>query len=171
MINIRSEKPEDFQAIYEVNRQVFQGEAEAKLVNNLRKTKGFISQLSLVAEKDGRVVGHILFSVIHINTSADKIPVLALAPMAVLPQYQNNGIGTQLVKEGLKRCKDLGHKAIVVVGHKNYYPRFGFTPAKEKGLRLPFDAPDEAFMICEVEPKFLDRATGVIEYPPEFADV
>lgn len=171
MITVRSETPEDFQAIYELNKQAFNGEAEATLINNLRNTKGFIPELSLVALKDDLLVGHILFSLIHIKTDTDKVPVLALAPMAVLPEYQRRGIGTEMVKKGLEKCKDLSYKAIVVVGHPEYYPRFGFVPAREKGLRLPFDAPDEAFMVYEITPDCLAGNTGVIEYPPEFADV
>lgn len=170
MVNVRSEEPSDYQKIYEINKIAFGGEVEARLVNNLRKTKGFIPQLSLVAEKDGKVVGHILFSIIHINTGADNIPVLALAPMAVLPEYQKQGIGSLLIKEGLIKCKELGHKIVVLVGHPNYYPRFGFTPANERGLKLPFEAPEESFMVYEIIPNSLAGITGTIEYPPEFAE-
>lgn len=170
MTTVRSEKPEDYQKIYQINKVAFEGEVEAQLVNNLRKTKGFIPELSLVAEKDGEIVGHILFSIIHINTNTGNIPVLALAPMAVLPEYQKQGIGSLLIKEGLKKCKKLGHKIVVLVGHSDYYPRFGFTPAKERGLKLPFDAPDEAFLVYEIIPNSLAGITGTIEYPPEFAE-
>jgi putative acetyltransferase len=170
MIFVRPEKPEDYQTIYDLNKKAFDGEVEARLVNNLRKTKGFIPELSLVAEKDGKVVGHILFSIIHINTGTDNIPVLALAPMAVLPEYQKQGIGSLMIKEGLKKCNKLGYKIVTLVGHSDYYPRFGFTPAKEKGLKLPFDAPDEAFMAHEIIPNSLTGITGTIEYPPEFAE-
>ncbi len=170
MVVVRSEEPSDYQKIYEINKIAFGGEVEARLVNNLRKTKGFIPQLSLVAEKDGKVVGHILFSIIHINTGEDNIPVLALAPMAVLPEYQKQGIGSLMIKEGLKKSKELGYKIVVLVGHPDYYPRFGFVPAKEKGLKLPFDAPDEAFMVYEIIPNSLVGISGTIEYPPEFAE-
>ncbi len=137
-------------------------------MDNLRGTPGFIPELSLVAESDGRVVGHILFSIVHIQSDAVRTPVLALAPMAVRPDCQNQGIGSLLVREGLERCKALGHEAVILVGHANYYPRFGFTPAGEKGLRLPFDAPDEAFMALELVPGALNGVTGTVEYPPEF---
>lgn len=171
MITIRSEKPEDFQAIYEINKQAFNGESEAKLVNNLRNTNGFIPGLSLVALKNDELVGHILFSIIYIKTDTDNVPILALAPMAVLPEYQRSGIGAEMLKKGLKRCKSLRYKAIVVLGHPEYYSSFEFVPAKDKGLKLPFDAPDEAFMVYEITPNSLAGATGVIEYPPEFADM
>ncbi|MFA6446250.1 MAG: N-acetyltransferase [Candidatus Paceibacterota bacterium] len=170
MILVRPEKPEDYHTIYALNKKAFDGEVESRLVNNLRKTKGFIPELSLVAEKDGKVVGHILFSVVHINTGIDNVPVLALAPMAVLPEYQKQGIGSLLVKEGLSKCKESGNKAVVLVGHSDYYPRFGFIEAGDKGLKLPFDAPKEAFMVYEIIPDSLTGITGTIEYPPEFAE-
>lgn len=170
MISIRSEKPEDYKSIYDLNKLAFNGEVEAKLVNNLRETKGFVPELSLVAIKDGEVVGHILFSIIHIQTDTNKIPVLALAPMAVLPKHQKQGIGSMLVGEGLKKCKELGYKAVILVGHPDYYPRFGFTHAKEKGLKLPFDAPDEAFMVYEIIHQALEGIKGMVVYPPEFAE-
>lgn len=170
MIVVRSEKPEDYQNIYEINKVAFGGEVEARLVNNLRKTKWFIPELSLVAEKEGKIVGHILFSVIHRKTDSNRIPVLALAPMAVLPDYQKQGIGSLMIKEGLKKCKKLGYKIVVLVGHPDYYPRFGFVKASEKGLKLPFDAPDEAFMVNEIIPNSLTGIIGTIEYPPEFAE-
>lgn len=170
MVSVRSEKPEDYQSIYNVNKLAFNGEVEAKLVNNLRKTKGFIPELSLVATKNNVIVGHILFSKINIKTNKGDVSVLALAPMAVLPDCQKQGIGSFLIKEGLRKCKKLGYKAIILVGHPDYYPRFGFTPAKEKGLKLPFPAPDEAFMVYEIIPDSLKDIEGTIEYPPEFAE-
>lgn len=169
-MSIRSEKPEDYQSIYNVNKLAFKGEVEAKLVDNLRKTKGFIPELSLVAIKDGEVIGHILFSVIHIQTNSKSVPVLGLAPMAVLPKHQKQGIGSTMVREGLTICKELGYKAVILVGHPDYYPRFGFSPAKEKGLKLPFDAPDEAFMVFEIIPQALAGIKGTVVYPSEFAE-
>lgn len=169
MITIRSEISEDYNKIYEINKQAFGGEVEARLVNNLRRTEGFIPQLSLVAIKDGKIVGHILFSIVHIQTGAKKVPILALAPMAVLPKYQNQGIGSSLVKEGLRKCKDMKFQAVVLVGHPEYYPRFGFTPANKKGLKLPFEAPSDAFMVYELVPDALKGVDGTIVYPAEFA--
>jgi putative acetyltransferase len=170
MVSIRPEKSEDCQSIYNVNKLAFNGEVEAKLVNNLRKTKGFIPELSLVAIKGDEVIGHILFSIIHIQTDTKNIPVLALAPMAVLPKHQKQGIGSMLVREGLTKCKDLGYGVVILVGHPDYYPRFGFTPARKKGLKLPFDAPNEAFMVYEIIPQALMGIKGTVVYPPEFAE-
>jgi len=170
MITIRSEISDDYNKIYEINKKAFGGEVEARLVNNLRRTKGFIPQLSLIAIKNKIIVGHILFSIVHIQTDDKMVPILALAPMAVLPKYQNQGIGSLLVKEGLRKCKKMKFQAVVLVGHPEYYPRFGFTPANEKGLKLPFDAPSEAFMIYELVPGALKGLSGTIVYPPEFAE-
>ena len=170
MLSIRSEKPEDYQSIYRVNELAFNGNVEAKLVNNLRKTKGFVPELSLVAIIDGEIVGHILFSIIHVQAETINVPVLSLAPMAILPKYQKQGIGSKLVREGLKKCKELKYKAVILVGHPNYYPRFGFSTAKEKGLKLPFEAPREAFMVYEIIPHALEGIKGLVIYPPEFAE-
>jgi len=170
MLTIRPEQTDDHEAITEVNLAAFDGETEARLVENLRKTSAFIPELSLVAVLDGRVVGHILLSIVHIARDSERIPVISLAPMAVLPVHQNQGIGSLLVRAGLEKCRELGHSVVVLVGHPNYYPRFGFTPAGAQGLRLPFETPDEAFMVCELEPGALDRISGEIIYPPEFSE-
>ncbi len=170
MLRVRPERPADRQVIHEINKAAFGGEVEARLVDNLRGTPSFIPALSLVAEKDGEVVGHILFSIVHITLGAARLPVLALAPMAVTPELQNQGIGSLLVREGLARCKALGHKAVVLLGHAKYYPRFGFAPAGAMGLRLPFEAPDEAFMALELIPRALQGIKGMIEYPPAFSE-
>lgn len=170
MVTIRSEIWDDYDKIYEINKQAFDGEVEARLVNNLRKTEGFVPQLSLIAIKNNEIVGHILFSIIHIQKGDNKVPILALAPMAVLPKYQNQGIGSSLVKEGLRKCKETKFQAVVLVGHPEYYPRFGFTPANKKGLKLPFEAPNNAFMVYELVPGALRGVSGTIVYPAEFTD-
>ncbi|MEI9477878.1 MAG: N-acetyltransferase [Deltaproteobacteria bacterium] len=112
-----------------------------------------------------------LFSPIAIQMGHSNLPALALAPMAVRPEYQNQGIGSELVRHGLRQCRDLGHKVIVVVGHPEYYPRFGFSLARAKGLEAPFPVPDEAFLVLELVPDALEGIKGVVNYPPEFADV
>lgn len=170
MVMIRAEKNEDIAAIHSVNCQAFGQEEEAILVQRIRESSGFIPELSLVAVKGSQVVGHILFSQIQIETSAENVTVLSLAPMAVLPEFQNSGIGSQLVREGLKKCREMGHTIVVVIGHPQYYPRFGFVPARKKGLDLPFAVPDEAFMVCELAPDALEGIKGMVKYPPEFAE-
>ena len=171
MVMIRAEKREDIDAIHLVNRLAFGLEDEAFLVRRIRESSGFIPELSLVAEKDSRVVGHILFSRIHIETSAGDVKALSLAPMAVLPVFQNSGIGSQLVRIGLERCRELGNTIVVVIGHPEYYPRFGFVPARKEGLDLQFPVPDEAFMVCKLAPDALEGIKGMVKYPPEFEDV
>jgi putative acetyltransferase len=171
LITIRPERQEDYTAIGEVNRVAFGRETEARLVENLRRSSNFIPELSLVAVKDGSVVGHILFSPIAIQMGDGSLPALALAPLAVRPEYQNQGVGSELVRHGLKQCQDLGHKVIVVVGHPEYYPRFGFSYARAKGLEATFPVPDEAFLVLELVPGALNEITGMVIYPPEFSGV
>lgn len=168
---IRAETAKDADAVRKLNKKAFKGNSESKLVDALRGSDGFIPGLSLVAEKGGKVVGHILFSPVRIKGLNGAAPALALAPMAVLPGYQNQGIGSELVKFGLNECRKTGHKIIVVVGHPEYYPRFGFVKAGEKGLKLPFEAPDEVFMALELSPGALNDVSGTIEYPKEFHEV
>ncbi|MDH4218068.1 MAG: N-acetyltransferase [Candidatus Aminicenantes bacterium] len=168
MIIIRSEKNQDIEAIHEVNRLAFGQEDEGLLIQRIRSSSHFIPDLSLVAVKDGHLVGHILFSRIEIECQHGNKPVLSLAPMAVHPEFQNQGIGSKLVRDGLKRCKNLGHEIVIVIGHPAYYPRFGFAPAREKGLDAPFPVPDEAFMVLELVPDALERVKGMVKYPSAF---
>lgn len=165
---IRAEKSEDIQAIHSLNRQAFGQEDEALLVQRIRESPGFIPELSLAAVKNSRLVGHILFSRIHIQTPRRDVAALSLAPMAVLPEFQNQGIGSELVREGLKKCREMDHKIVVVIGHPRFYPRFGFLPARKKGLDLDFPVPDEGFMVCELAPGALEGVAGKVVYPPAF---
>jgi len=165
---IGPETVEHHAAIHEVNLLAFGQEDEARLVESLRQSEDFIAELSLVAVEDGRVIGHILFSPIIIETGEAAIPALSLAPMAVRPEFQNRGIGSELVRQGLKECQRLGHKVVVVIGHPTYYPRFGFSSASAKGLESPFQVPDEAFMVIQLVPGALDAISGMIRFPPAF---
>jgi len=168
MIIIRSEKPEDFKAIYEINKEVFDSEVEAQLIEKIRRSDNFIPELSLVAEKDSKVVGHILFSRAKIKETI----ILILAPMTVLPEFQKQGIGSSLIKEGLKIGKDLDYPLVVLVGHPNYYPRFGFIPARAEGLEssLSMPVPDEAFMVYELKENALKKIKGMVEFPLYFEE-
>ena len=168
---IRPEHPDDHASIEEVNRLAFGQDDEARLVAKLRLADGFDPALSLVAVRDGKVVGHILFSPIRIDTDRGDVPALALAPMAVLPDLQRRGIGSDLVRVGLEACRRAGHVIVVVLGHAEYYPRFGFTPASGFGIRPPFPVPDEAFMASALAPDGLEGVGGVVRYPPPFDDV
>lgn len=168
MITIRPETAEDCAAIHEVTLLAFAQEKEAQLVEDLRGLPDFIPELSLVAVRAEHVIGHILFSPMAIETEKGAVPALSLAPLSVRPERQNQGVGSQLVREGLKRCQSLGHEVVVVVGHPDYYPRFGFSSARAKGLEAPFEVPDEAFLVLELAPGALDGVAGVIKYPPAY---
>jgi putative acetyltransferase len=134
---IRPEQKEDFSAIGQVNRLAFGTDAEANLVNALRKSNTDI--ISLVAECDDKIVGHILFSEVHIDGHCPDIRLLGLAPVGVLPEYQGHGIGSRLVKEGIKVCRHAGYAAMVVLGHAQFYPRFGFKPSVNFNITSEFD--------------------------------
>ena len=171
MLTIRAEKNGDYAAVYEVHSLAFSRPNEAKLVETVRESVNFIPQLSLVAVKVDKVVGHLLFSPLVIQTKTNEIPALVLAPLAVHPEFQKQGIGLELVRQGLNVCVELGHKAVIVIGHPTYYPRFGFSPARARGLKAPFPVPDEAFMVLELVPGILNRISGVIKFPTAFAGV
>lgn len=168
MCTIRPETPADFAAVCEINRQAFGREVEVRLVERLRESPGHIPELSLVAERDGAVVGHILFSPIAIEMGAGRVPTLMLAPLAVRPEHQRQGIGSQLVRAGLEACARLGHTSVIVVGHGSYYPRFGFVRARPHGLETAFECPDEAFMLIELVPGALDGVRGTIRLSAAF---
>ena len=170
MITIRPESLTEYADIFEVDRLAFGQDNEAKLVENIRQLPNFNSDLSLVAIASDRLVGHILFSEITIASPQGDITALALAPLAVLPQLQNRGIGSQLVREGLKQCQ-LGYKVVMVLGHPHFYTRFGFAPAVNKGLRSPFPVPDEAFMVLELIPGALTGTSGMVKYSSPFDHV
>jgi predicted N-acetyltransferase YhbS len=168
---IRPEMIDDYASITEVNDLAFGQKNEGQLILRLRGTKKFIPELSLVAEIDSRIVGHILFYPIEIKSDDRVFPSLALAPMAVLPEYRKQGIGSKLIEEGLKRARRLGFKSVIVLGHAAYYPRFGFEPASRWGIRPPFEVPDDVFMALELVRDGLKNIKGTVEYPKEFNDV
>jgi predicted N-acetyltransferase YhbS len=167
-ILIRSETEEDYEEITRLHDMAFKQTNEGKLVENLRKTPRFISELSLVAEYEDKIVGHILLYPIKINTNKRKCDSLALAPMSVHPDYQNKGIGGKLIKKGLKKAKELGFRSVIVLGHSEYYPRFGFKAASKWGIYAPFDVPDDVFFGIELTENALQNCSGTVEYPKEF---
>ena len=169
-LRIRAEAEGDYPRITEVNDLAFGQESEGHLVEKLRRTPEFLPGLSLVAEVNGRVVGHILFHPVTIESKAASHPSLALAPMSVVPEYQNQEIGSRLVREGLRLAKELGHNSVIVLGHADYYPRFGFQPASRWDIRSPFDVPDESFLAMELTPGALTGIEGPVRYPAEFLE-
>jgi putative acetyltransferase len=168
-ILVRTEQPKDVEAVRRVNVLAFGRASEGALVDALRGADGVT--LSLVAEVDGQVVGHILFSPVEIDRDGGHDVAVGLAPMAVLPDHQRHGIGSRLVRAGLERLRGAGHGAVVVLGHPDYYPRFGFTRASRFGLRWEVECPDEAFMALELREGFLGTRPGIIRYRPEFSAV
>jgi putative acetyltransferase len=164
-IIVRPESTADEDAIRHVNRLAFGQDEEARLVDALRD--GGYVRVSLVAEQAGQIVGHILFSDLPIITRAGTVPALALAPMAVLPELQNQGIGSALVQQGLETCRQQGHRVVVVLGHAHFYPRFGFSPKLAANLDSPFSGSD-SFMALELVPGALDGVVGRVQYPPPF---
>jgi putative acetyltransferase len=169
MLIVRNEKPEDFAAIHEVNEKAFGRPAEANLVDALR-ANGKVT-LSLVAVQDGKIVGHILFSPVTIESEKGTFAAVGLAPMAVLPEHQNQAVGSNLVRAGLDACRKSLHEIIVVLGHPAFYPRFGFAPASRHGIKSEYDVRDEVFMIMELREGALAGRSGVVKYQPEFNEV
>ena len=167
MIEIRREIEADHPQVFRLNELAFEGEGEPRLVDKLRAKP----HISLVAVDNGKIVGHIFFSGILIESADGSVwDTTGLAPMAVLPKYQNQGIGSQLVRAGLEACRDEGRDAVFVLGHANYYPKFGFEIARTKGFTCQFEAPDEYFMVLELVPDALSGKSGKITYPPEFSE-
>ena len=167
MITIRLEEIEDQKGIRRVNELAFGQAMEADLVDALRTNAH--PHISLVAIVEEGIVGHIFFSPVSIESESGTFTAMGLAPMSVLPEFQNQGVGSRLVDEGLKKCREMGHSVVVVLGHPNYYPRFGFIPAHLKGLRSEYDVPDDTFMVLELNENALAGRRGLVKYHPEFS--
>ena len=165
---IRSESPSDYIKIKRLNDMAFEQKLEGELIDNLRKRNEYFSELSLVAVSEGKIVGHILFFPVNIISGSKTVTTISLAPMAVIPELQNKGIGGELIIKGLQKCKDLGYRSVMVLGHPKYYPRFGFKKASFWNIKDPFGAPDEAMMAIELTEGSLDFGGGTIEFPSEY---
>jgi putative acetyltransferase len=177
---IRPERPADREVIRAVQEAAFERPNEADLVDALRReARPF---LSLVAERDGTIVGHICFTPVTIvpappasdrppdrDAGSDPARAMGLAPVAVVPSSQREGVGSSLVYRGLAECRRLGGEVVVVLGHPSYYPRFGFRAARPLGLTCEYLVPDEVFMALELQPGALARHTGLVRYHPVFA--
>lgn len=165
---IRQEDKGDYDEVYALVKEAFSNADhsdgnEHELVNALRKSDAFVPELSLVAEIDGELAGHILFTKVKIGEQE----ALALAPLAVLPKYQKKGVGTALIKEGHRIARDLGYGCSVVAGSENYYPKFGYEQREAYGIKAPFDLPPENFMVLALLGD-LSQYKGVVEYAKEF---
>lgn len=175
-IKIRQEVKKDYPKTEETVRKSFQNETmsdqqEHGLVKKLRASTAFIPELSLVAVDElDNIVGYILLTNNKIMTENGAIDSLSLAPLAVLPEVQNQGIGTQLMQEGIKRAKEKNYDSIIVLGHQKYYSKFGFKPADLWKIKAPFDVPAEAFMALELTDNALKNISGTVQYPAAFTD-
>ena len=168
MLEIRQENKEDYEEIYNLVKTAFETAEhsdgnEQNLVVALRDSNNFIPQLSLVAVQDNKIVGYILFTKIKIG----KYEELALAPLGILPEYQRQGIGKQLIEKGHQIAKKLGYHYSVVLGSQTYYPKSGYIPAIEYGIKAPFEVPNENFMAIKLN--HTDKEIiGIVEYAKEF---
>ena len=157
-IQIRETKSEDFNNIMIVEERAFGYVKEAQLTADLLKDNTAEPILSLLAFNGKEAIGHILFTRVYINEMDIKQPLMhILAPLAVIPEYQKQGIGGQLIKEGLRRLTELGTEMVFVLGHMDYYPKFGFIPgAQQIGFSAPYPIPSEysnAWMVQSLNPK------------------
>ena len=173
---IRKETPEDYARVIELTEEAFEtldisDHNEGKLVDKLRKAPTFIDELSLVAELNEQVVGHILFTPIVIDNGEEQFQSLVLAPVSVLPEFQKRGIGGQLIRVGHEKAKELGFQSAILLGHPEYYPRFGYKPASTWGIKTHYELPsDDVFMAVELTEGALTGVSGMVVFPPEFEE-
>jgi putative acetyltransferase len=168
-MEIRAEQLQDKQAIRQINLAAFRRSNEADLVDKLR---GVASTLSFVAVEFDRIIGHIFYSPVEIaRKQTNNLLTLGLAPIAVLPDHQRQGIGSLLIRHSLSECLRLGCQAVFVLGSPQYYSRFGFIAAKEKGLKCEYKVPDELFMVLELKSRALEGCSGIVKYRSEFQEV
>lgn len=168
-VTIRPEQPADAPAIQTLLARAFRTTDEMRLVEALRDQAD--PYLALVAERHGQVAGHIVFTAVGVGEAPRDGRLLGLAPMAVLPEFQKRGIGSALVREGLVACRAAGAEAVVVLGHEDYYPRFGFRPAADFGLWFRDDSFAPYLFALELADGALDGVTGEIQYHPAFSEV
>ncbi|ASW76255.1 GCN5 family acetyltransferase [Chryseobacterium piperi] len=170
---LRQERETDYPQVFKVVEQAFKDaehsdHQEQFLLEKLRKSEAFIPELSIVAEINDEVVGHILFTKLNIKNGLETFTSLALAPVSVQPEYQGKGIGSQLINHGHTVAKELGYQSVILIGHENYYPKFGYVKTSDFGIYFPFDLPEENGMAIELIQDGLKNIKGVVEYPKEF---
>lgn len=165
---IRREQPADYASVYHVVKNAFATAEhsdgnEQDLVNALRKSAAFIPELSLIAEENNKIIGHIMFTKLQIGNDI----ILALAPLSVVPEKQKQGVGAALIAEGHKKAKDLGYNYSVVLGSEKYYPKFGYLPAENFNIQPPFDVPKENFIALKLRDN-APKIAGIVKYAEEF---
>ncbi|MCW9132607.1 N-acetyltransferase [Bacillus paramycoides] len=173
METIRKEQKNDYRKTEEVVKQAFLNEefsdkTEHELVSRIRKCDAFIPELSIVAV-DKEIVGHIMLSKITIEQDGTSVESLALAPVSVAPSHQKKGIGRKLIIAALEKAKELGYESVIVLGHQDYYPKFGFKKASDWNIKAPFEVPDEVFMVMELREDALEGVEGVVQYSEAFS--
>lgn len=184
---VRPERSDDLTAIRDIHTLAFGRPDEAALVDAIRQTPDFIPELSLVAEADepvsshgSRIVGHILFTPVTVEPTETFKPfagereaskLLGLGPVSVRPRYQRRGIGGQLVQTGLAFSTSMEWPGVVVLGHPNWYPTFGFVPAVQFGLLPPFEVPEDVFLAMSLQPRGLSNMRGKVNYLPPFLNL
>ena len=166
LIEIREERPDDIAAVHEVNRRAFEQEQESNIIDALRTNRAAL--FSLVATVNERVIGHIMYSPVTIT---GNVKGAALGPMAVLPEYQRQGIGTKLIEAGNRKIKNGDYPFIIVVGHAEYYPRFGFRPASKYEIKCEWEVPDDVFMVLILDQAKMQGVSGLARYRHEFSTV
>lgn len=175
-ILMRQELVEDYSMTEGVVRRAFLNEEysdpkEHLLVRRIRESDSFIPELSMVAaNQNGEIVGHVLLSKIIIVEGNKSTDSLALAPVSVLPEYQKKGIGSKMIHTVLEKAKEMGYPSVIVLGHQDYYPRFGFKQASLWNIQAPFDVPDEVFMALELVENSLDNVQGIVHYSEAFSE-
>ncbi|MBJ8081586.1 N-acetyltransferase [Bacillus cereus group sp. N14] len=174
MVTIRQEQKNDYRKTEEVVQQAFLNEEfsdkkEHELVKRIRECDAFIPELSIVAVAE-EIVGHIMLSEITIEQDGISEESLALAPVSVARGHQKKGIGGKLIGAALEKAKELGYGSVVVLGHPEYYPKFGFKKASKWNIKAPFEVPEEVFMVMELRENALEGVEGVVQYSSAFAE-
>ncbi|MDN3675620.1 N-acetyltransferase [Flavobacterium branchiarum] len=174
-ITIRQENENDYPKVFKIIEEAFKNEEysdhkEQFLVEKLRKSDAFIPELSLVAEVDNEIVGHILLTKLQIENKDQTFESLALAPVSVKPEFQGKGIGSKLILESHAIAKKLGYKSIILLGHENYYPRFGYEQTSKYNIEMPFDVPAANCMVISLTENGLNGVSGTVKYPAPFLE-
>ena len=172
-INVRQEKQSDHKAVFKLIEKAFEKEEfsdhkEQFLVERLRTSEAFVPELSLVSEINHQIVGHILLTKIRITNKNQSYESLALAPVSVVPEFQKQGIGKILIETAHEKARKSGYKSVVLLGHEDYYPKFGYVQVDKFGIELPFDVPKANCMVIELVENGLKGVHGMVEYPKEF---